>query len=65
MQARLDFSGRLAFLGGGHMARALAGGLIARGFEPVGSSAAEFAAVLRSDIETWRPVIRKAGLKND
>lgn len=39
--------------------------LIARGFEPVGSSAAEFAAVLRSDIETWRPVIRKAGLKND
>jgi len=34
MQARLDFSGRLAFLGGGHMARALAGGLIARGCEP-------------------------------
>jgi tripartite-type tricarboxylate transporter receptor subunit TctC len=39
--------------------------LIARGFEPVGSSPAEFAAVLRRDVETWGPVIRKAGLKND
>lgn len=39
--------------------------LIGRGFEPVGSSPAEFAAVLRRDVETWAPVIRKAGLKND
>ncbi len=39
--------------------------LIGRGFEPVGSTPSEFAAVLRSDVETWAPIIRKAGLKND
>jgi len=38
--------------------------LIARGFEPVGSSPSEFARVLRQDVDTWGPVIRKAGLKN-
>lgn len=34
MQEKLELDGRLAFLGGGHMARALAGGLIGRGLEP-------------------------------
>jgi tripartite-type tricarboxylate transporter receptor subunit TctC len=38
--------------------------LIERGFEPVGSSPAAFAAALRQDVETWGPVIQRAGLKN-
>lgn len=32
MNPGLELSGRLSFMGGGHMARALAGGLIARGY---------------------------------
>jgi tripartite-type tricarboxylate transporter receptor subunit TctC len=38
--------------------------LIAQGFEPVGSSPAEFAAYIQAQIETWAKVIRAAGLKS-
>ena len=37
--------------------------LVAQGFEPVGSSPAEFAAYIQSQIETWAKVIRAAGLR--
>jgi tripartite-type tricarboxylate transporter receptor subunit TctC len=39
--------------------------LIAQGLEPVGSTPAEFAKVIRADHDAWGPIIRKAGLKND
>ena len=38
--------------------------LIAQGFEPVGSSPAEFAAYIQAQIETWAKVIRAAGLRS-
>jgi tripartite-type tricarboxylate transporter receptor subunit TctC len=38
--------------------------LVAQGFEPVGSSPAEFAAYIQSQIETWAKVIRAAGLRS-
>jgi tripartite-type tricarboxylate transporter receptor subunit TctC len=38
--------------------------LVERGFEPVGSSPQAFAATLRQDVDTWGPVIQRAGLKN-
>ncbi len=39
--------------------------LIAQGLEPVGSTPAEFAKVIRADHDAWGPSIRKAGLNND
>ncbi len=38
--------------------------LVAQGFEPVGSSPAEFAVYIPSQIETWAKVIRAAGLRS-
>lgn len=38
--------------------------LIAQGFEPVGSTPAEFAAYIQSQIDTWAKVIRAAGLRS-
>ena len=39
--------------------------LVDIGLEPVGSSPAEFAAIVRNDHEKWGQVIRKAGIKLD
>lgn len=37
--------------------------LVTQGFEPVGSTPAEFAAYIQSQIDSWAKVIRAAGLK--
>jgi len=37
--------------------------LTAQGFEPVGSSPAEFASYIQSQIEVWAKVIRQAGIQ--
>ncbi len=37
--------------------------LVAQGFEPVGSSPAEFAAYIKSEIAKWARVIKAAGIK--
>jgi tripartite-type tricarboxylate transporter receptor subunit TctC len=37
--------------------------LIERGAQPVGSTPAEHAAFIKSEIEKWRKVARSAGLK--
>jgi tripartite-type tricarboxylate transporter receptor subunit TctC len=37
--------------------------LLNRGAEPVGNTPAEHAAFIKSEIEKWRGVARKAGLK--
>jgi len=35
------------------------------GSEPVGSSPAEFAAHIKSEVEKWRDLIRRTGIKTD
>jgi len=35
------------------------------GSEPVGSSPAEFAAHIKSEVEKWRDLIRKTGIKTE
>jgi tripartite-type tricarboxylate transporter receptor subunit TctC len=37
--------------------------LVELSVEPVGSSAAEFAATIRSEITDWAPVVKAAGIK--
>lgn len=38
-------------------------GLLSQGLEPVGSTRAQYAALIRSEIEKWGKVIRAAGIK--
>jgi tripartite-type tricarboxylate transporter receptor subunit TctC len=39
--------------------------LMASGFDPRGSSAAEFAVLIRAEVEKWRPVVVKSGARPD
>jgi tripartite-type tricarboxylate transporter receptor subunit TctC len=39
--------------------------LIERGFDPVGSSAAEFARTIKSDFDKYGKLIRERGIKID
>jgi tripartite-type tricarboxylate transporter receptor subunit TctC len=39
--------------------------LMASGFDPRGSSAAEFAELIRAEVEKWRPVVVKSGARPD
>jgi hypothetical protein len=38
---------------------------MASGFDPRGSSAAEFAELIRAEVEKWRPVVVKSGARPD
>lgn len=38
-------------------------GLLSQGLEPVGNTRAQYAALIRSEIEKWRKVIQTAGIK--
>ena len=40
-------------------------GLIAQGAEPVGNTAEEFGAWVRTEVEKWRKVVRESGAKVD
>ena len=39
--------------------------MAADGSEPVGSSPAEFAAHIKSEVEKWRDLIQKTGIKTE
>jgi len=43
--------------------RAVADQLIAQGADPIGSTAEEFAARIKSDIAKWAVIIKTAGIK--
>jgi tripartite-type tricarboxylate transporter receptor subunit TctC len=39
--------------------------LLAAGVEPVGSTPAQFAQLIRSDMEKWGRLIKEGGIRND